>query len=139
VLITLNSKKERQKMLKKIIETENAPKPIGPYSQAVQYGNLLFTSGQIAIDPETNEILYGTVEEQSNLVLENLKAVLTAAGSSLNNVIKTTIFLKDMNDFAKVNEAYSKYFGESKPARSTVEVSCLPKNVLVEIDCIAAI
>lgn len=126
-------------MLKKIIETDKAPKPIGPYSQAVQYGDLLFTSGQIAIDPATSELLDGDVEEQTQLVLENLKAVLSEAGSSLDKVIKTTIFLKDMNDFIKVNEMYLKYFDASKPARSTVEVSCLPKNVLVEIDCIAAV
>ena len=126
-------------MSKKIIETDKAPKPIGPYSQAVQYGNLLFTSGQIAINPATGELSNGNVEEQTNLVLDNLKAVLSEAGSSLDKVIKTTIFLKDMNDFAKVNEVYSNYFDASKPARSTVEVSCLPKNVLVEIDCIAAV
>jgi len=126
-------------MLKKIIETDKAPKPIGPYSQAVHFGDLLFTSGQIAINPETGELLNGNIEEQTNLVLENLKAVLSEAGSSLDKVIKTTIFLKDMNDFSKVNEIYSKYFGASKPARSTVEVSCLPKNVLVEIDCVAAV
>ncbi len=126
-------------MSKKIIETENAPKPIGPYSQAVQFGDLLFTSGQIAINPQTGELLNDSVEEQTNLVLENLKAVLSKAGSSLDKVIKTTIFLKDMNDFALVNGVYENYFGSSKPARSTVEVSCLPKNVLVEIDCIASV
>lgn len=126
-------------MVKKIIETDNAPKPIGPYSQAIKFGNLIFTSGQIAINPQTGNLNTGNVEEQTHLVLNNLKAVLTEAGSSLENVVKTTIFLKDMNDFAKVNEVYSKYFDASKPARSTVEVSCLPKNVLVEIDCIAAV
>ena len=126
-------------MSKKIIDTDKAPKPIGPYSQAVKYGNLLFTSGQIAINPATGELLNGNVEEQTNLVLDNLKAVLSEAGSSLDKVIKTTIFLKDMNDFANVNEVYSLFFDASKPARSTVEVSCLPKNVLVEIDCIAAV
>lgn len=126
-------------MSKKIIETDQAPKPIGPYSQAVQFGELLFTSGQIAIDPKTGELLNGTIEDQTNLVLENLKAVLLASGSSLDKVVKTTIFLKDMNDFSKVNEVYAKYFNDSKPARSTVEVSCLPKNVLVEIDCIATV
>jgi len=126
-------------MSKKIIETDKAPKPIGPYSQAVQFGDLLFTSGQIAIDPASGEILVGNVEDQTHLVLENLNAVLSEAGSSLDKVIKTTIFLKDMNDFVKVNEVYAKFFDASKPARSTVEVSCLPKNVLVEIDCIASI
>lgn len=126
-------------MLKKIIETNQAPKPIGPYSQAVQFGEFLFTSGQIAINPKTDELLQGNIEDQTNLVLENLQAVLLASGSSLDKVVKTTIFLKDMNDFSKVNEVYAKYFNDSKPARSTVEVSCLPKNVLVEIDCIATI
>ena len=126
-------------MSKKIIETDKAPKPIGPYSQAVSYGDLLFTSGQIAIDPETGNLLDGNVEEQTKLVLNNLKALLSKAESSLDKVLKTTIFLKDMNDFVKVNEVYGNYFGASKPARSTVEVSCLPKNVLVEIDCIASV
>jgi len=126
-------------MTKNIIETDKAPKPIGPYSQAVQYGDLLFTSGQIAINPTTGDLLNGNVEEQTQLVLENLKAVLSEAGSSLDKVIKTTIFLKDMNDFVKVNAVYGTYFDDSKPARSTVEVSCLPKNVLIEIDCIASI
>jgi 2-iminobutanoate/2-iminopropanoate deaminase len=126
-------------MPKKIIETDQAPKPIGPYSQAVQFGEFLFASGQIAIDPKTGELLNGNIEDQTNLVLQNLKAVLLASGSSLDKVVKTTIFIKDMNDFSKVNEVYAKYFGDSKPARSTVEVSCLPKNVLVEIDCIATV
>ena len=126
-------------MSKKIIETSEAPKPIGPYSQAVNYGDLIFTSGQIAIDPKTGELSNGSIEELTNLVINNLKAVLFEAGSSLDKVIKTTIFLKNMNDFVIVNEIYAKYFGDSKPARSTVEVSCLPKNVLVEIDCIATI
>ena len=126
-------------MSKKIIETDKAPKPIGPYSQAVQFGELIFTSGQIAIDPVSGDLLDANVEEQTQLVLKNLKAVLSEAGSSLDKVIKTTIFLKDMNDFVKVNEVYGSYFDASKPARSTVEVSCLPKNVLVEIDCIATL
>lgn len=126
-------------MLKKIIETSEAPKPIGPYSQAIKFGDLILTSGQIAIDPKTGELLNESIEKQTILVINNLKAVLNAAGSSLDKVIKTTIFLKDMNDFVKVNEIYAAYFNESKPARSTVEVSCLPKNVLIEIDCIAAI
>ena len=124
-------------MSKSIIETNKAPKPIGPYSQAVKFQDLLFTSGQIAIDPSTGVVIDGNVEEQTKWVLENLKSVLSAAGSSLEKVIKTTIFLKDMNDFNNVNQVYSQYFNESKPARSTVEVSGLPKNVLVEIDCIA--
>jgi 2-iminobutanoate/2-iminopropanoate deaminase len=126
-------------MFKKIIETNEAPKPIGPYSQAIQYGDFLFTSGQIAINPKTGELLNGNIKEQTKLVLENLKSVLSEAGSSLDKVVKTTIFLKDMNDFTNVNEVYAIYFNDSKPARSTVEVSSLPKNVLVEIDCIATI
>lgn len=124
-------------MLKKIIYSDQAPEPIGPYSQAIQFNNLIFTSGQIAFDPKTGQLITGNVEQQTKLVLNNLNEVLKAAGSSLDSVIKTTIFLKDMGDFAKVNEIYSEYFGTSKPARSTVEVSRLPKDVLIEIDCIA--
>jgi len=123
----------------RIIYTRKAPEPIGPYSQAVVSGKLIFTSGQIAIDPKTGNLIEGDVEVQTRQVLENLKSVLTAAGSTLENVLKTTIFLKDMNDFPRVNTVYAGYFDESMPARSTVEVSCLPKNVLIEIDCIAAV
>jgi len=124
-------------MVKKIIHSKNAPEPIGPYSQAIEFGNLIFSSGQIAIDPKTGQLITGNIEEQTKLVIENLKAVINAAGATLDDILKTTIFLKDMNDFAKVNEIYSNYFETSKPARSTVEVSRLPKDVLVEIDCIA--
>ena len=126
-------------MSKKIIETTEAPKPIGPYSQAVQFGDFIFTSGQIAIDPKTGDLSGRSIEDHTNLVINNLEAVLKAAGSSLDKIIKTTIFLKDMNDFVNVNEIYAKYFSDSKPARSTVEVSCLPKNVKIEIDCVATI
>jgi 2-iminobutanoate/2-iminopropanoate deaminase len=126
-------------MNKKIINTKSAPQPIGPYSQAVQFEKLVFTSGQIAINPETNELITGSVEDQTKQVLENLKFVLDAANASMDSVIKTTIFLKDMNDFVKVNGVYDQFFKISVPARSTVEVSRLPKDVLVEIDCIATI
>jgi 2-iminobutanoate/2-iminopropanoate deaminase len=124
-------------MSKEIIYTKSAPEPIGPYSQAVRFENLIITSGQIAINPETNELVDGTIEEQTRLVLENLKALLEAAHASLESVIKTTIFLKNMDDFVKVNAIYDEYFRNSSPARSTVEVSRLPKDVLVEIDCMA--
>ena len=125
-------------MTRKIIHSNSAPEPIGPYSQAVQFEKLIFTSGQIAINPENNELIAGDVEDQTRQVLENLRAVLEAANASLDTVIKTTIFLKNMDDFAKVNNVYDSFFGSSVPARSTVEVAKLPKDVLVEIDCIAA-
>ena len=118
------------------VETEKAPKAIGPYSQAKIVGDFLFTSGQIAINPETNELVEGDIEVQAKQVLENLKAVLEEAGSSLDDAIKVTVFLSDMNDFAKLNEIYAEYF-KNKPARSTVQVARLPKDVMVEIDVIA--
>jgi len=124
-------------MEKKMIFSEQAPEPIGPYSQAVQIENFIFTSGQISINPKTNELVSGVVQEQTRQVIENLKSVLEEAGSALENVIKTTIYLKNMNDFTEVNQVYASYFGHSQPARSTVEVSRLPKDVLIEIDCIA--
>ncbi len=126
-------------MTRKIIHSNSAPEPIGPYSQAVQFENLIFTSGQIAINPVNNELIAGDVEDQTRQVLENLRAVLEAATASLDTVIKTTIFLKNMDDFVKVNNVYDSFFGSSVPARSTVEVARLPKDVMVEIDCIAAI
>jgi 2-iminobutanoate/2-iminopropanoate deaminase len=119
------------------LKTDRAPEPIGPYSQATESNGFIFTSGQIAIDPSSGEIISGKIEEQTRQVIKNLQEVLLAGNSSLEKVVKTTIFLNDMNNFAKVNEIYSEYFATSKPARSTVEVSCLPKNVLIEIDCIA--
>lgn len=119
------------------IRTRNAPEPIGPYSQAIESNGLIFTSGQIAIIPATGELLEGDVTEQTRLVLENLKEVLAATGSGLEQVVKTTIYLKNMDDFPDVNAIYGEYFEQTLPARSTVEVSRLPKNVLVEIDCIA--
>ncbi|BAA29948.1 137aa long hypothetical protein [Pyrococcus horikoshii OT3] len=123
--------------MKEVIFTENAPKPIGPYSQAIKAGNFLFIAGQIPIDPKTGEIVKGDIKDQTRQVLENIKAILEAAGYSLNDVIKVTVYLKDMNDFAKMNEVYAEYFGESKPARVAVEVSRLPKDVLIEIEAIA--
>jgi 2-iminobutanoate/2-iminopropanoate deaminase len=122
-----------------MIETEKAPKAIGPYSQAVKYENLLFVSGQIAIDPETQEFAGGSVEEQTKRVMENIRAILEEAGLTFNHVLKTTIYLKNINDFQKVNEVYGRYFKEHKPARATVEVSNLPKGALVEIEVIAGI
>ncbi len=124
--------------LNRYINTEKAPAAIGPYSQAVSAGNMVYTSGQIAIDPETQEFRNGTVEEQTVRVLENLRAVLEAAGTSMDNAVKVTVFLSDMDNFSAVNEIYGKYFTE-KPARSTVAVKTLPKNALVEIDCIASL
>ena len=118
------------------INTKNAPQAIGPYSQAIAVDGLVYTSGQIAITPE-GVMLQGSVEEQTHQVLKNLSAVLGEAGSSLQDVIKTTIFLSDMSDFDRVNEVYTIYFKEHKPARSTVAVKSLPKNALVEIECIA--
>jgi len=122
----------------KIVSTCDAPSAIGPYSQAVVVDGILYSSGQIALTPE-GELIEGGVDKQTEQVLKNLSAVLKAGGSSLDNVIKTTIFLANMEDFATVNEIYAKYFGNHRPARSTVAVKSLPKNVLVEIDCIAKV
>jgi len=116
--------------------SESAAKPVGPYSQAVSYGDLIFTSGQIAFDVNGN-LTSDNVEGQTEKVIENLRSILNDNGSSLDNVIKTSVFLKDMNDFMKMNEVYAVHFGKSLPARSTVEVSRLPKDVLVEIEVIA--
>lgn len=123
--------------MKKIISTTQAPAAIGPYSQANQIGNMVFTSGQIALVPESMEIVQGGINEQSEQVMQNLMAVLKAAHATANTVIKTTCFLKDMNDFAAFNAVYGKYFPESAPARSCVEVARLPKDVLVEVEAIA--
>ena len=124
--------------MKKIIFTENAPAPIGPYNQAVLKGNTLYTSGQIAIDPKTGKLVTATIEVETEQVMQNMKAVLEAAGMTFDNVVKTTIFIMDMNDFAKINTVYGSYFNETiAPARETVQVACLPKNVNVEISMIA--
>ncbi len=125
-------------MTMKIISTEKAPKAVGPYSQAIQTGNMMFCSGQIPIDPATNELklFNGDVVEQTKLVLSNLKGLLESQGLSLNNVVKTGVFLKDMNDFPKMNEVYAQFFGDHRPARACVEVARLPKDCRVEIDAI---
>ena len=122
--------------MKKIITTDNAPAAIGPYSQAVQYGDLLFVSGQIALNPKTAELLEGDIEAQTRQVLENLKAIIAAAGMALENVVKCSCFLNNMENFVRFNTVYESYFGESAPARETVEVSRLPKDVLVEVSAI---
>lgn len=125
--------------MKKIIFTKDAPSPIGPYNQAVLTGNMLYTSGQIAINPKTGELLVGLIKEETKLVMENLKAVLQEAGMTFENVIKSTIFISDMNNFSEINKVYASYFNEeSAPARETVEVSRLPKSVNIEISMIAA-
>jgi 2-iminobutanoate/2-iminopropanoate deaminase len=126
-------------MPKTEISTKKAPAAIGPYSQAVKTSGLLFVSGQIAINPETGHLVAGSIEAETRQVLNNLAAILQAAGTSFDNVIKTTIFLKDMNDFQVVNEIYGSVFRPPFPARATVEVSRLPKDVNVEIDCIAKV
>jgi len=123
--------------MKTIIKTAQAPEPVGPYNQAVRIGNLVFTSGQIPIDPQTNGLVENEILTQTEQVMENLGAVLEAAGISFEDVIKTTVFLKNMDDFTKMNEIYQVYFRSNFPARTTVEVSRLPKDVLVEIECIA--
>ena len=129
----------RVKKMKEIISTDKAPAAIGPYSQAVKVGNLLFTSGQIPIDPATNTLVEGGIGVQARRVMENVKAILTASGADMDAVVKTVVFIKDMNDFAKVNEIYAEYFTGNYPARSCVEVARLPKDVLIEMEAIAEI
>jgi 2-iminobutanoate/2-iminopropanoate deaminase len=125
--------------MKTIISTERAPKAIGPYSQAVISNGWAFLSGQIPLDPATNQIIEGGIGVQTERVIENLKNVLEAAGSSLERVVKTTVYLKDMGEFAIMNEVYGRYFTSNPPARATVEVARLPRDVRVEIDCIAGV
>ena len=122
-----------------IISTDKAPGAIGPYSQAVKAGNMVFCSGQIPIDPSTGEFVSSDVTEQTEQVFTNLKAVLEAAGASLENVVKTTVFLADMGEFAAMNEVYSRHFTENKPARATVQAARLPRDARVEIECIAVL
>ena len=122
--------------MKKIIATDHAPSAIGPYSQAIQYGDLLFVSGQIPINPKTGDLVEGDIEVQTKQVLENLQAIIKAAGMTLQNVVKCSCFLKDMEDFVKFNAVYNSYFAESLPARETVEVGRLPKDARVEISAI---
>ncbi len=125
--------------MKTVISTSNAPAAIGPYSQAIRIGNFLFISGQIPLDPGSGELIKGDVEEQTGRVLKNLKAILEAAGMGLEDVVKTTLYLKNLGHFEKVNTIYKKYFVSNPPARSTVEVSRLPKDVEVEIEAIAVL
>ena len=126
-------------MANQVIHTENAPAAIVPYSQAVKAGNLLFVSGQVPFVPETMEIVEGDVKAQTAQSLKNLQAILKEAGADFSNVVKTTVFIKDMNEFAQINEVYAEYFGENKPARACVEVARLPKDVKVEIELIAVL
>ena len=125
--------------MKEIVTTENAPGAIGPYSQAIKAGGMVFCSGQIPIDPKTGEFVSQVVSEQTEQVLNNLSEVLKAAGTSLDNVVKTTVFLADMNDFVEMNEVYGRFFSDNKPARATVQAARLPRDAKVEIDCIAVI
>ncbi len=125
--------------MRETVSTDNAPKAIGPYSQAVVYNGIAYLSGQIPLNPVNNQLLEGDIAAQTELVLENLKAVLEACGASLESVLKTTVFLKDMGDFPKMNEVYSRYFAANPPARSTVQAAKLPRDVSVEIDAIAAV
>ena len=125
--------------MKTVISTEQAPKAIGPYSQAVVYNGLAFLSGQIPLDPGTGQLVEGGIAAQTERVLDNLKAVLEACGSSLDKVLKTTVYLRDMGEFPKMNEVYAKYFQANPPARATVEAARLPRDVRVEIDAVAAV
>ena len=125
--------------MKKIVNTKKAPAAIGPYSQGVVVGNMVYTSGQMPVNPETGEIPQGDIQAQARQSLENVKAILEEAGTSMENAIKFTVFIKDMNEFSKINEVYAEYFPNDKPARSCVEVARLPKDVRVEIEAIAVI
>jgi 2-iminobutanoate/2-iminopropanoate deaminase len=124
--------------MKEVISTEKGPKAIGPYSQAIKANGFVFTAGQIALDPTTGKIIEGDVAQQTVRVLDNLKAIVEAAGSSLDRAVKATVYLKDMGDFAAMNEVYGRYFSANPPARSTVEAARLPRDVRVEIDLIVA-
>lgn len=125
--------------MRQVISTENAPKAIGPYSQAIVYNGLAFLSGQIPLDPTTGQIVEGGIAEQTEQVIRNMAAVLEACGSSLGKVLKTTVFVKDMTEFAAMNQVYAKYFAADPPARSTVEAARLPRDVRVEIEAVAAV
>ena len=125
-------------MTKRIIQTEQAPAAIGPYSQAISIGDFLFTSGQIALDPESGIFLSGEIEEETEQTLKNISAILQAGGVNFENVIKTTVYLSDLNDFTRMNQVYEKYFSKNKPARACVQVAALPKGAKIEIDAIAS-
>ena len=124
--------------MKKIIFTDKAPAPIGPYNQAVQVNDTLYVSGNIAVDAVSGNLILDSIENETEMVMRNLGFVLEAAGMNYGDIVKTSIFISDMNDFSKINDVYAKYFENEYPARETVEVSCLPKNVNVEISCIAS-
>jgi 2-iminobutanoate/2-iminopropanoate deaminase len=124
-------------MLNSVVYSENAPEPIGPYSQAIQAGNMLFVSGQIAIQKSTGKFITGSIEEETVQVMSNVSDILKAANMDFSNIVKTSIFMKDMNNFPKINEVYGRYFHSNPPARESIEVSRLPKDVNVEISCIA--
>lgn len=124
-------------MPKSVVATQQAPQAIGPYSQAIRLGNLLFTAGQIPLDPSSSKLVEGDIEQQTERVMENLKAILEAAGSSLDQVVKTTCFLANLDDFQRFNQVYGRYFTNQPPARSTVEVSRLPAGARVEVECVA--
>ncbi|MBZ4645112.1 MAG: putative endoribonuclease [Clostridia bacterium] len=130
---------DQQNTIKQVVSTDKAPAAIGPYSQAIKVGNMVFTSGQIPISPATGEVIQGDIKAQARQVLDNLQEVLKAAGTSMGNVVKTTVFLKDMNDFTAVNEVYAQYFTGSYPARSCIQVAKLPRDVGVEIEAVALI
>jgi 2-iminobutanoate/2-iminopropanoate deaminase len=125
--------------MKDVVHTDRAPKPIGPYSQAIKANGNLYLAGQVALDPKTGELTGSDIKQQTERVMENIKGVLEAAGSNLHHVVKTTVYLKSLNDFAAMNEVYARYFTVAPPARATVEVSRLPKDALLEIDVIAAL
>jgi 2-iminobutanoate/2-iminopropanoate deaminase len=125
--------------MREVVLTARGPRPIGPYSQAIKSNGFLFVSGQIALDPKSGEFVGTDVRQQTERVLENLKAILEAAGSSLKHVVKTTVFLKDMNDFPAMNDTYARYFNTTPPARSTIQAARLPKDALVEIDVVAVL
>jgi len=124
--------------MKDIVTTDRGPKPIGPYSQAIKANGFLFLSGQVALDPKSGEMTGSDIRQQTERVLENIRGILEAAGSNLHHVVKTTVFLKDMNEFPAMNEVYGRYFSAAPPARSTVQVERLPKDALVEIEVVAA-
>jgi 2-iminobutanoate/2-iminopropanoate deaminase len=125
--------------MRDIVLTDRGPKPIGPYSQGVKINGFLYVSGQVALDPKTNEFVGGDIRQQTERVIENLRGIVEAGGSKLNHIVKTTVFLKNMDDFSAMNEIYGKYFSSTPPARSTVQVARLPKDALVEIEVIAAL
>ena len=125
--------------MKEVVHSDRGPKPIGPYSQAVKAGGFIYLSGQVALDPKTGDLIGGDIRRQTEQTLENVKGILEAAGTNLHHVVKTTVFLKDMNDFVAMNEVYARYFTAAPPARSTVQVARLPKDALLEIEVIAAL